>query len=105
MTDEQVLADLTAKIQELNDVISMSNGPGWKRVVDKLDGFVEEAHEAMLGAGDKPDIVLAPLARRYIQRLVQNRGLQDYIASCKTEQVELLKSIEDDRSVPRAEQD
>lgn len=87
-----------AHLKELVEVISTSTSPGWMRIMKRLEEMADEGREQMVGAGDKPDIVLAPLARRWIQREAMVRDINQYIDSCKTEQDELIKSLEKERS-------
>lgn len=87
-----------AHLKELMEVISTASTPGWMRIIKRLEELSEQAHEDMVGAGDKPDIVLAPLARRWIQREAMVRDVKEYLLSCQTEKDEILKSIETERS-------
>lgn len=96
MTPE--MAQFEAHLKELMEVISTAATPGWMRIMKRLEEMAGDAREDMIGAGDKPDIVLAPLARRWVQRTAMVRDITSYLASCKTEQDELIKSL--DRSVP-----
>lgn len=101
MTPE--MAQFEAHLKELMEVISTAATPGWMRIMKRLEELAEQAHEDMVGAGDKPDIVLAPLARRWIQREAMVRDVKVYLSSCQTEKDEVLKSL-DKESSSNAEQ-
>lgn len=87
-----------AHLKELMEVISTASTPGWMRIMKRLEEMADEGREQMIAAGDKPDIVLAPLARRWIQREAMVRDVKEYLVSCQTEKDEIVKSLETERS-------
>lgn len=98
MSASPLTAQEAQHMQELVDILKTSSTPGWMRIMKRLEELVGESREQMLGAGDKPDVILTALARRWTQREAMLRDIKEYIASCQTEKDEILKSI--DRSDP-----
>ena len=96
MTDQPFSKEELQHLKELSEVTSTATTPGWMRIMKRLQEMVDDAKEDMLGAGDKPDIVLAPLARRWTQRAAMVRDIETYIASCQTEKDALLQSLRSD---------
>ena len=87
---------------ELREILQTANSPGWARIMKRLEEMAEQAREDMIGAGDKPDIVLAPLARRWTQREAMVRDIKEFVESCQTEKDQILKSL-DERNNANAE--
>jgi hypothetical protein len=59
-----------------------------------MRGFVDEAHEDMVGAPKEiNDATLGQLTRRWQQREAMYRGIMDYVAQCDADRKRILTEI------------
>ena len=82
-------------LAELREIHHTTNTAGWTRLRTLIEGFVDEAHEDMLGAVFASAEVKAAYLTRWQQREAMRRGIMDYIAQCDRERNRILEEIEE----------
>ena len=88
-------------LAEVREVYQTVNTAGWRRILEQMQRFVDEAQEDMIGAMYAADAVKAGLQTRWQQRISMLRGVKKYIADLEDERVQLLEEAKP--SVPREE--
>lgn len=99
-TQEPLTAEELQHLAEIREVTTTVTTPGWFRILKKIEEYVAEAHEDMLGNVSADPMNALRLQLRWQQRESVLRGIRFYVNSCEEEKKLLLSESTEKGSVP-----
>jgi hypothetical protein len=88
-------------LSEVREVCQTVETAGWRRILEQMKAFVDEAQEEMIGAAYASAEIKAGLQTRWQQRISMLRGVEKYISGLQFERQMLIEQSKP--SVPREE--